>query len=117
MPVPMTLPACMPYLFWNSSATGTLLPSGSAELRAASAASLARASSAASRTALPMWNSRARAERAHVVGRHVGVADARPRTFSAGMSSTSATICAIGGVGALPHVDRAAIERARCRRR
>ena len=53
--MPMMLPACILYFFWNSSATGTLLPSGRPSSRA-SASILSRASSAASFTALPMWN-------------------------------------------------------------
>ena len=54
-----------------------LLPSGTPTSRA-SALSLSRASSAASRTALPMWNSEREPSVRHVVGRDVGVADARP---------------------------------------
>src|SRR5258708_2269722 len=56
LPVPTMLPACMPYFFLNSSVTGTLVPGGRPS-SAASAWILALTSSAARRTAFPLWYS------------------------------------------------------------
>ena len=58
---------------------------------------------------------RARAERAHVVGRHVGVARHDPHGFGRDVEHLADHL-RHRGVGALAHVDGAAIERRPSRR-
>ncbi len=92
LPVPMMLPACMPYFFRKTLRDRRRL--GRQPDLAASARSLSRASSAASRTALPMWNS----EREPSVAMSYGVTSVSGCTIvidSTGRLRTSATICAM----------------------
>ena len=92
-----------------------LEPSGSPTSRA-SALSLSRASSAAQPHRVAHVEQRARAERAHVVGRHVGVARHDPHALGRDVEHLADHL-RHRGVGALAHVDGAAIERGASRRR
>jgi hypothetical protein len=90
----------MPYLRRNNSAIGRLVPGGT-PVSAASAASFAFASSAASRTACPIWN----VEREPKVPMSYGVTSVSgmtTRTASASSPRVSAAICAIAVVEPWP---------------
>ncbi len=99
----------MPYFFWNSSASGTLLPSGSPTLARQRLDLVARLLGGEPHGVAHV-EQRARAERAHVVGRHVGVARHDPHRLGRDVEHLADHL-RHRGVGALAHVDGAAIER------
>ena len=86
-------------------------PSGSPTSRA-SALSLSRASCGGALHRMAHVEQRARAERAHVVGRHVGVARHHAHRLGRNVEHLADHL-RHRGVGALAHVDGAAIERGR----
>ena len=105
----MMLPACILYFFTNSSATGTFEPSGTPTSRA-SACELCLGVLGREPHRIAHVIERARAERRHVVGRHVGVGMHDLHRLGRDVEHLRHEL-RIGGVGALPHVDGAAIER------
>ena len=105
----MMLPACILYFFTNSSATGTFEPSGRpTSLRQRRELGLGVLGREPHRIAHVI--ERARAERRHVVGRHVGVGMHDLHRLGRDVEHLGDDL-RVGGVGALPHVDGAAIER------